>query len=252
MDYLKVYNRIIDRAKTRHTTEYTEKHHIVPRCLGGSDAKTNIVALTAREHYVCHWLLAKAYRNPKLIFAWQAMTQNLKGKRYNSWSFKYAREAWAIAMSERNRGVKFTPERLANLSRAHLGQKAWNKGMSFPKTEGYKQRRVEYYENPKPCSICGEPIPYRMRHRKNRQYCSRDCYFKDPNARLALRPKTPAKPNSGSFKPGNIISKETASKISDKLTGMKRPRGICPHCGKEGAVSLLKRWHFDNCKELKC
>lgn len=31
--------------------------------------------------------------------------------------------------------------------------------------------------------------------------------------------------------------------------GVKKPTTKCPHCGKEGAVSNMVRWHFDNCKK---
>ena len=54
MNYLNIYNSIIDRAKTRNLPGYTEKHHVVPKSIGGSDDKSNIVELTAKEHFVCH------------------------------------------------------------------------------------------------------------------------------------------------------------------------------------------------------
>lgn len=39
--------------------EYFETHHIVPKSLGGTDDKNNLVNLTAREHYIAHLLLVK-------------------------------------------------------------------------------------------------------------------------------------------------------------------------------------------------
>lgn len=55
-----IYDRLIERAKTRsNATGYTERHHIIPRSLGGSDDHSNIVVLTAKEHYIAHRLLAK-------------------------------------------------------------------------------------------------------------------------------------------------------------------------------------------------
>ena len=57
--YTQWYTTITKRAKTRHLKTYTESHHIVPRSLGGSDEPDNLVNLTAREHFVCHWLLVK-------------------------------------------------------------------------------------------------------------------------------------------------------------------------------------------------
>ena len=70
MDYQRIYDQIIDRAKTRKLEGYKEKHHIVPRCMGGSDRKENLAELTAREHFTCHQLLTFIYPgNKSLIFA---------------------------------------------------------------------------------------------------------------------------------------------------------------------------------------
>lgn len=75
MDYLEHYNRLIDRAKSRSLFGYKETHHIVPRCLGGSDDKSNLVDLTPEEHYVAHQLLIKIYKKePRLLFAARMMT----------------------------------------------------------------------------------------------------------------------------------------------------------------------------------
>ena len=47
------------RAFGRELDGYSERHHVVPRSLGGSNAKSNIVRLTYREHFLAHWLLTK-------------------------------------------------------------------------------------------------------------------------------------------------------------------------------------------------
>jgi hypothetical protein len=65
MNYHKVYGNIVQKAidedrKWRKGTYY-ERHHILPKSLGGTDKQTNIVLLTAREHYICHLLLVKMY-----------------------------------------------------------------------------------------------------------------------------------------------------------------------------------------------
>lgn len=49
----------MERAVDRLIDGYTERHHVIPRCLGGSDVKSNIVILTAEEHYLAHLLLVK-------------------------------------------------------------------------------------------------------------------------------------------------------------------------------------------------
>ena len=75
MNYQKHYNLLIDRAKTRLLEIYTETHHIIPRCLGGSNLESNLVELTPEEHFVAHQLLIKIYpHEPKLVFAANMMT----------------------------------------------------------------------------------------------------------------------------------------------------------------------------------
>lgn len=68
------YDKLIARAKNRVIDSYTEKHHIIPKCMGGSNKRENLVNLTAREHFIAHQLLVKINpSNSKLIFAVKAM-----------------------------------------------------------------------------------------------------------------------------------------------------------------------------------
>lgn len=59
--YCRWYFKIIEKARGRNSSSlnYCERHHILPRSLGGTDDLDNIVSLTAREHFVCHLLLTK-------------------------------------------------------------------------------------------------------------------------------------------------------------------------------------------------
>jgi len=69
VNYLHHYNSLIDRAKKRTLEGYVEKHHILPRCMGGTDEVVNLVSLTPEEHFVAHQLLVKIYPNvPGLIY----------------------------------------------------------------------------------------------------------------------------------------------------------------------------------------
>ncbi|MGL4353008.1 MAG: HNH endonuclease signature motif containing protein [Aeromonas popoffii] len=47
-----------------------EKHHIIPKCLGGPDSDSNLAKLTPRQHYIAHAMLAKIY--PKNLRIQQA------------------------------------------------------------------------------------------------------------------------------------------------------------------------------------
>jgi hypothetical protein len=62
MNYTRIYNQIIDNRLANPANGYTESHHIIPRSLGGLDESSNLVELTAREHFLCHWLLVKIHR----------------------------------------------------------------------------------------------------------------------------------------------------------------------------------------------
>lgn len=75
MDYQRIYNNIVTTAKSRSNCDgYYEKHHIIPRCMGGSDAQDNIVSLTFKEHFLCHRLLCRIYPdNIKLRSAFSKM-----------------------------------------------------------------------------------------------------------------------------------------------------------------------------------
>ena len=62
MNYQKTYNLLINKAINRTLIDgYFEVHHIVPKSLGGSNDKSNLVKLTAREHFIAHCLLARIY-----------------------------------------------------------------------------------------------------------------------------------------------------------------------------------------------
>lgn len=61
MQYQKIYDALVLRGQSRNLDGYAERHHIIPRCLGGSDLPDNLVRLTPEEHYVAHQLLTKIY-----------------------------------------------------------------------------------------------------------------------------------------------------------------------------------------------
>jgi hypothetical protein len=75
MNYQQIYDNLITRARGRNVTSYTEHHHILPKCLGGTDSDDNLVALTPEEHYVAHQLLCKLYPlSGNLAYAMLLMT----------------------------------------------------------------------------------------------------------------------------------------------------------------------------------
>lgn len=119
--YQEYINRVLDtRENKKSKTDYQEKHHIIPKSLGGSNNRENLVWLYAQEHYYAHKLLAKENpSNQGLQLAWWNMCQcNKKGKRaYNVSADEYAeaREKAAKANSEIRKGMKFSEEHIKHL-----------------------------------------------------------------------------------------------------------------------------------------
>lgn len=105
MDYQKHYNLLISRARNRILEGYVERHHVLPKCLGGSDDKTNIVQLTPEEHFVAHALLVKIYPEERnLILAVQKMCRGHKGSRKNK-MYGWLKKRFAARMRELSSGI---------------------------------------------------------------------------------------------------------------------------------------------------
>src|SRR5690606_21986834 len=101
---VRIYNEIIDHFTKNPITD-GEKHHIIPRSLGGTDDESNLVRLSVRAHYVCHILLTKIYHGKeycKMVYAlW--MMSNQSHRRITSRQYERIRTQFALTHSERMR-----------------------------------------------------------------------------------------------------------------------------------------------------
>jgi len=115
------HDNIIARAKKRQLSGYKERHHIIPKCLNGSDKKTNLVNLTAKEHFIVHMLLCKFTTDlirKKMLCAFNAMCILYNnGRRYKITSriSQKLREDLAVYMREINLGKTLSPETIAKI-----------------------------------------------------------------------------------------------------------------------------------------
>ena len=109
--YTKWYNAIIYKAlRDLNRGGYTEKHHIIPKSLSGDNSTDNLVKLTAREHFICHWLLTKmttGENKAKMVCALHRMRCiNGQQQRYQtkitSRVFEHIRESLSNRMRELN------------------------------------------------------------------------------------------------------------------------------------------------------
>ena len=129
--YTKLYYQIINPTLNRELNTYKELHHIIPRSLGGTDEKDNLTYLTAREHFICHWLLVKMTEGAarsKMIYALQGMrAQNNSQQRYETQITSRVYEHYRI-------------EHARIHSETMKGRPAWNKGKKLEGEELEKQR----------------------------------------------------------------------------------------------------------------
>ena len=121
--YKSWYDSIIQKAKVRNLSGYKEKHHILPRCLGGKDTKTNLVKLTAREHFMVHMLLCKFTKGQariKMLYAFNFMSVVRNKNRDYKINSKIAQKLRLEFFSNK---PKHTSESKLKMSRSRLGMK---------------------------------------------------------------------------------------------------------------------------------
>lgn len=210
------YYKIISNATNRNLSGYVEKHHVIPKSLGGTDDKFNIVSLTAREHFVCHRLLTKmtegSYKK-KMIHAIWSFTRTSKNQnriKITSKSYEVIRKEFSNMLSESRKGIM------------NVGKTPWNKGISTPGRKHTEETKIKMKNS------------WKKRPPRSKEHSD-----------AISRANT-----------GKKASEETKKKMSATRTGIVPKASfipfICEHCGKEGkGATNYKRWHGDNCKKVK-
>jgi hypothetical protein len=151
MDYRKHYDLLIGRAKNRLLEEYTERHHIIPKCIGGSDSSENLVSLTPEEHYIAHQLLVKIYPKERgLIYAALMMCSDSKNTNRSNKLYGWIKRKYSEVCKQR-----------IGDSNGSYGTMWINNGIICKKVkkdsiipEGYKVGRSLKKETQ--CIVCGE------------------------------------------------------------------------------------------------
>lgn len=148
MNYQRIYDQIIDRAKKENREygkgTYYERHHIIPKCMGGEGhvrqwkTHPNIVVLTAREHFICHWLLCRIYTdNKKLAHAFWFMTKQKSDNQQRE--YRVSSRTYAEAISS----LQFTEEHKEKIRKTRVGKKT----IVHPQTKEIRYVPVEDLQN---------------------------------------------------------------------------------------------------------
>lgn len=125
------------RKKTKigspnHT--YFESHHIWPEAFGGSDHQYNRILLTAREHFIAHWLLWKATGQDDMTLAF-ALFSRSKGNKVNSKLYEKLKVEHSRIASQMALGVSPSEETRKKLSAAISGDKHYLKSKPLPEEQ---------------------------------------------------------------------------------------------------------------------
>lgn len=234
MNYQKIHDKIIEKAKSENRKKYNgiyyENHHIIPKSLGGSNKKNNLVLLTAREHFLIHWLLHEIYPENKfltLAFNLMCVCENNKQKnRYKPSSriIEYSKIKASIAQ----KGFKHTQESIEKIRISSKGR--------IP-SEEVKKKRVETRRDNNGYFF-SEERKEKIRESNKKRLCKDETKIK-----LSKKLKE-------SWRNRLDIDKINRSKkISDSHKNKEKVK--CPFCDKIGKGNIMKRYHFDKCKYKK-
>lgn len=129
---METYNQFINsilnsRGRFACGDEYHERHHIMPRCMYGTDDEDNLIDLYAHEHFIAHKLLAEENpENSKLVYAWWMMANVQSGNQQRVVSpeeYEAAKKTFAqvhsAAVSEALKGHAVSDEARAKISQNH-------------------------------------------------------------------------------------------------------------------------------------
>jgi len=175
---------------------YTERHHIIPDSLGGSNLSDNLVFMSAIDHYKCHQLLTKMTEGEALMKMWSALWRMMNKQSRNQ-----------------KRDYVFSAEEYEAARLIH--SKSQSLRMTGDKNPFFNQKHS------------AESIEKMSAVRKGKTY--EEIY-------------------------GVERGQELREKRRNEVLGIIRGKQeilLCPHCGKAGGVSMMKRWHMDRCKFTK-
>lgn len=218
-----------------------ENHHIIPRCIGGTDDPSNMAFIGYREHYIAHYILAKTFNDDKLWFAFNCMRRVCNSK---SSLYEAARKYISKSISRLNRGRKHSDESKKIMSKQRI-----NTVIVRDKDNNLFRCSVN-----DPRYVSGEYVFYRNGYKHTEEtkelmskngISGKKAYY-DKNNNIVYR-----------FD-GDDCSELTLGfpdKLKSKIVARLRKPGRklklvkCPHCDCEGKGGNMTRYHFDNCNK---
>jgi len=239
-DYLKEYYDIIENNKiTDIKTQYCEKHHIIPKSLGGSDKKENIVYLSAIDHFRCHKLLTKFTTGTVNGKMWNAVWRMMNKQSHNQLrDLTFTEEEYEEA---RIKHAKAHSKRMKKENNPFYGKKH---------TEETKQRMSEKKKGKTYEEIFGEEYAAEMRERRKKETTGK---VRSQATREKIRQNKLGKKRDSELMKAIGLKNRGKKRNKDVKEKMRRAREegkqTCEYCGITCTLGNYKRWHGENCKQ---
>lgn len=257
MNFEHHYNTLISRAKTRIVDSHYERHHIVPRCAGGTDVASNLVDLTPEEHYTAHLLLVKIYKSNKAVY-----NKLLHACRLMTGSSNIGRKNKLYGWVKR----RLREERLGvPLSQAVKDKISASLIKRYDEMPHHLRNCTLSIAHKEKCSksLIGRALS--DKHKENISLSLKDKSKSDEHRAKFRGKNNPAYkdiPTSTALDMVNdytqgvriLVMCEKYKLSEDKILSVLREHNVnvhqrvCPHCKVIGQTSNMIRWHFDNCK----
>ena len=245
--YQKWYNSIVENAKPNKKKKGYERHHIIPKSLGGSNSVSNLVYITAREHFVCHWLLTKIYdgeAKSKMIYALNGMKRNGKcTQRYETPITSRVYEKLKKQFSEVH-------------SASMKGREPWNKGIPITEDQRRKNSVAATGKKFSAASIAKRVAKQTGQKRTEEQ---KNNIRQAVKAKLEANPRGPmsdlhkeaiSRGTKGKAKPQGQGAAISATVAAQRAAGThySQVKIQCPHCPVQASKARYNAYHGDKCK----
>ena len=189
--------------------KYTERHHIRPRWMNGSNKKWNVAYLSSREHLIVHRILWKALRSKESCRAYNLML--------------------SVVPARNTKEVAALRERHAELM---IGASNPMYGCRRPDLAERNRLTVRRgKENP----LYGIPLSDATKEKISKAKRGQGLGRKKPVQSERMRGA------------GNPLFGKRNERFSAFLKAVGAIVSICPHCGRKGKGRVMKRWHFERC-----
>jgi len=254
--YTRHYYIGIKKRQHNILTSGYERHHIIPRSLGGTDSPDNIVRLTAREHIIAHWALTKMVTGPakyKMLKAFAMMIAdplNLGKRKLSVIQAAKCRESNRISTLEQWKQPDFVdmqrnkakaqwqdPEFVARMRKN--GRKQMEKNWGDP---DYRTRSIARMQTQVTTQDFKDDQSKRMLERwQDLEFASQM-----RNASIVAN-KARVESGEHNFLNSDIQKITAARRISEGTHNFTQVH-TCPYCRKVGKGPQMQRYHFDACK----